>query len=154
MVRRRSTGLSRLAALLVVAGLCGEAAAIDHPDAPDRVAAFSDEADRLETAMLDAAATADFVMAGSRYQAFLDEQLSAAFDSLKRRLAPAEAEALAESQRLWERFREQEKRFIDGNWTPASFGSSSLLSRHHYLAQLTRTRTEQLLHYLRNYPNN
>jgi hypothetical protein len=55
-------------------------------------------------------------------------------------------------QRQWLAFRAAETRFINGNFTPQNFGSSSALSRADYGATLVGQLVLTLLAYLQNYP--
>ncbi len=122
--------------------------ALDHPDAPDYVAAFEQRAQPFADAVHETTDTD----ATAAYSAFLDCELNLAYREL---LARVDAEArpkLQASQRAWLAFYEAELAFIAGNWTPRNFGSSSALSRADYRADLVRARILTLLNYLKNYP--
>lgn len=122
--------------------------ALDHPDAPDYVAAFEQRAQPFAAAVHEARDAG----ASAAYSAFLDRELNLAYREL---LARVDAEArpqLQASQRAWLAFYEAEVAFIGGNWTPGNFGSSSAISRADYRADLVKARILTLLNYLKNYP--
>ena len=127
------------------------AAAIDDPDAPDRLAQFAVRAKPFEDKLAATSGGSASARAGADYLAFLDRELNGAYRSLEAHL-PADAKAkLLESQRLWILFRDAEGRFVEANWTEAGFGSSASLSRADYRATLVRQRVTVLLGYLQNY---
>lgn len=138
-------------ALVLAFLLPGSSHAIDNPDAPDYVGQFRSQAQQYEAVIneqLDGKSAAD---ARGNYARFLDEQLNDAYRELLTKLSSAQQEQLRKSQRAWLRYRDTESAFVDANWTPAQFGSSSTLSRHDYRTSIVRDRIEQLLNYLQNY---
>lgn len=140
------------AVLILMPSLYVSAYAIDNPDAPDYVAEFSEQADALESDMLDAADRTERAKASGTYNDFLDAQLNGAYRRLIKRLPAEQREQLQTSQRQWLVFRDAELAFIEGNWVPERFGSSYSLSRSQYRAGVVRARIEQLLWYLKNDP--
>lgn len=126
--------------------------AIDNPDAPDYLGAFQKEAQFYEQQIDDSDSNGrELAEARGRYLKFLDDELNKTYQLLQGKLSEPSKQALLNSQRAWLKFRDSETTFIDTNWTPQNFGSSSALSRHGYRAALTRHRVEQLLAYLKNY---
>ena len=126
--------------------------AIDDPDAPDRIGAFTRQAEGFEQQFAEASNDQAQSRVATEYGRFLDAELNSAFRNLSKRLDPAERQALLTAQRRWLVFRDAEIGFIDQNWTPQHFGTSSRLSRAIHSHALTRSRVEQLLAYLREYP--
>lgn len=137
-------------ALLALAG--GPARAIDNPDAPDWTAAFNARAKPLEDRWSAEAGGPGETAAAQAYARFLDTELNQAYQALLKQLRGEPRRALLQSQRQWLGFRDAELRFIDGNFTPQAFGSSSSLSRADYRASLIKRRVLSLLAYLQNYP--
>lgn len=126
--------------------------AIDNPDSPDYVALFHARASKYESAVSDTAGNnSDFSEAARRYDTFLDIELNTAYRELQGKLSDAQRVELQDSQKTWLRYRDDESKFIDANWSRQNFGSSSLISRHMYKASIVRNRVEQLLSYLKNY---
>lgn len=139
-------------ALLAPIGFSGPALAIDNPDAPDLTAAFQARAKPLEDRIGEAAGGGPaLAQANAAYAQFLDAELNQAYAQLQAQLKPADRRALTQAQRRWLRFRDAEDQFIDHNWTPQNFGSSSALSRAGYRAMVVRQRVLALLAYLQNY---
>ena len=127
--------------------------AVDNPDAPDYQAAFLARAKPYEERLSDAAGGgAGLTDAAVAYARFLDTELNQAYRQLLGRLDALSRQALVSSQRRWLAFRDAEIGFIDENWTPRNFGSSSVFSRADYRATLVKQRVLVLLAYLRNYP--
>ena len=152
--QRLGMGLSRRrvlawAALVVFAGA---ARAIDNPDAPDRKAEFLTRAQPHEDRLAAASGGPALGAASAAYAKFLDAELHQVYAELLTQLGAEAREALTLSQRQWLRFREAETRFVDRNWTPQNFGSSSVLSRADYRTHLVKQRVLTLLAYLQNYP--
>lgn len=138
-----------LAALWLAAAPC---AAIDNPDAPDRVADFQARARPYEARIGAAASTAETVAAYAEYERFLDSELNRVYQELAGRLDDDARAQLRRSQKRWLAFRDEEFQFIDDNWTQERFGTSAALSRGDYRCSLLKERTVRLLQYLRNYP--
>ena len=126
--------------------------AIDNPDAPDWTAEFNARAKPLEERWSAEAGSPGEAAAAQAYARFLDAELNQAYQALLRQLQGEPRRALLQSQRQWLAFRDAEHRFINGNFTPQAFGSSSSLSRADYRASLVRQRVLTLLAYLQNYP--
>lgn len=128
------------------------AAVLDPADAPDRTAAFLARArpyeERLSRAADGSAAATD----AAAYARFLDIEMNRACRQLLGQLDPGTAQALRSSQRRWLQFRDAEARFIDANWVPRNFGSSSALARTDHRSSLVRQRVLTLLEYLCDYP--
>ena len=132
--------------------LSGSAAwALDNPDAPDRVAAFSQRMQPLQDAFATQTTQQGLAAAGAAYAKALDAELNRSYQQLLGRLDASAAEKLRISQRAWLAHIKAETAFIDANWTPAHFGSSSALSRIDYRNTLVRERVVVLLRYLQNY---
>ncbi|MDE2371757.1 MAG: DUF1311 domain-containing protein [Burkholderiales bacterium] len=127
------------------------ACALDDPDAPDRVAAFVARARDHEQAVINAEHDAEGLAAAAAYAKFLDRELNTAYQQLLARVPADARRELIRSQRRWLEFRDAEVQFIDANWTPAQFGSSSALSRSGYRNSLVKQRVLTLLDYMRNY---
>jgi uncharacterized protein YecT (DUF1311 family) len=128
------------------------AAALDNPDAPDLVGQFQSRAQPYEARIDEASgSTQGTVQAYAAYGQFLDSELDKAYQSLRDRVAPTERPAIVAAQRKWLAWRDAEFRFIEANWTPARFGSSSALSRGAYRTGIVKARTVLLLQYLKNY---
>lgn len=140
---------ARLLALGLLTAFCAPfVLAVDHPDAPDYVAAFEQRAQPFADALYEARDAA----ANAAYSAFLDRELDLAYRELLTRVDAEARPKLQASQRAWLAFYEAELAFIAGNWTPRNFGSSSALSRADYRADLVKARILTLLNYLKNYP--
>jgi uncharacterized protein YecT (DUF1311 family) len=140
-----------LGAALIVA-LAVPAHALDNPDAPDRNAEFLARAQPFEQRVADASSSTDGHAAAAAYAAFLDAELNRAYQALLAHLTGEARRALVSSQRQWLRYRDTETQFIDRNWVPQNFGSSSALSRAGYRGSLVKQRVLSLLAYLNNYP--
>jgi uncharacterized protein YecT (DUF1311 family) len=136
------------AAALLVAG---SAQAIDNPDAPDRKAEFLARAQPYEERLAAESGGPAWASASTAYATFLDGELNRSYQQLLGHLGDEARRALARSQREWLRFLDAETRFIDRNWTPRNFGSSSVLSRADYRSALVKQRVLTLLAYLQNY---
>jgi uncharacterized protein YecT (DUF1311 family) len=134
--------------LLTVAAGVG---AIDNPDAPDRVGAFKLRAAPLEQQLAATDGGSAAILAGQAYASFLDAELNTAYRMLLGNLQSPEREALAESQRVWLKFRSAELRFIARHWTRERSGSSASLSAAVYRNALTKERVVQLLRYAAEY---
>ena len=147
-------GLSRrrVFAWAAVVVFAGSAQAIDNPDAPDRKAEFLTRAQPHEDRLAAASGGPALAAAADAYAKFLDAELNQVYLELLAQLGAEARQALTLSQRQWLRFREAETRFVDRNWTPKNFGSSSVLSRAGYRAHLVKQRVLTLLAYLQNYP--
>lgn len=128
--------------------------AIDNPDTPDLTAAFKARAKPLEDRWSAAAGGPGEAAAAQAYAQFLDDELNQVYQILMTRLDDEPRRALVRSQQRWLAFRDAETRFIVGNWTRLSFGTSASLSRAEYQASLVRQRVLSLLAYLQNYPRN
>jgi uncharacterized protein YecT (DUF1311 family) len=127
--------------------------AIDNPDGPDRTAQFLTRARPFEQRVSDAASDRAVAVAQSEYAKFLDGELNQSYRELLGHLDAGAKAALVDSQRAWLQFRDSEGRFIDRNWVPENFGSSSAMSRADYRAALVKQRILSLLAYLQNYPS-
>lgn len=146
-------GTVRLVSVLLGLAVALPALAIDNPDTPDLVAAFHARCETYEHAeRQDAQTTRDIVDAQARYGRFLQAELDRAYADLLARLHGAPRKALQRSQQRWLAYRDAELRFMGANWTAASFGTSSAISRGDYRNQLLKDRTAQLLRYRMNYP--
>ena len=110
--RRPCQRLVQAALALLLAGATLAAAAIDNPDAPDRVAAFAARAAPLEAALAETSGGSAASQAGQAYAVFLDTELNTAYHALLARLQPPARQALVVSQRQWLRFRDAEQGFI------------------------------------------
>jgi len=137
-----------LVALWLAAAPC---TAIDNPDAPDRVADFQARAQAYEARIVAAESTAATVAVLAEYERFLDAELNQAYKELSGKLDEDARAQLRSSQKRWLAFRDEEFKFIDGNWTREKFGTSAKLSRGDYRCALLKERTLRLLEYLRNY---
>jgi uncharacterized protein YecT (DUF1311 family) len=138
------------AGLLACAALAAQA--IDNPDAPDRVGAFTARAAPFEQQLAAADGGSAAARAGQVYAVFLEAELNAAYLALLARLdAPARA-ALVESQRRWLRWRVAEQAFIGAHWTAARSGSSASLSAAQARNAMVRQRVLHLLQTLAEYP--
>ena len=128
--------------------------AIDNPDAPDWVADFEARSAQFDHIIYQQAQNQiEINQAYARYSEFLDQSLNQAYTRLSEQLDQDNKQALKHSQRLWLQFRDAEFDFINHNWTPANFGSSSALSRNAYRVKVVKSRVLELLHYLKNYPD-
>jgi uncharacterized protein YecT (DUF1311 family) len=125
--------------------------AIDNPDAQDYVGSFKAKAEQHELAIGEQENNVKAADMRGRYDKFLDDELNSAYSALLLKLPPVQQQQLRESQRAWVRHRDLEVAFINANWAPDKFGSSSAMSRSAYRASLVRSRIEQLLGYLSNY---
>ena len=146
---------ARLPALLLWAWIASHASAgfaIDNPDTPDLVGEFEARAEKLEARFQEQASnTAEFTLAFSAYEKFLDQELNKAYEDLARRLDAPARQDLRSAQKRWLQYRDAEFRFIAGNWTQENFGSSSAISRGALRAAVVKDRVVGLLHYLKNY---
>ena len=143
--------------LLVFATLlwtAGTVRAIDNPDAPDFAGSFEARAQPYEERLSDVGGSGSSTIcaAARAYARFLDVEMDKAYEQLLGKLDAKSRRALVRSQRQWRRYLDAETRFINQNWTPRSFGSSSILSRADYSTRLAKQRVVLLLNYLRNYP--
>ena len=147
-------GVSRrcMFAWAAVVMFAGSARAIDNPDASDRKTEFLTRAQPHEDRLAAASGGPALAAASAAYAKFLDAELNQVYRELLTQLGAEAREALTLSQRQWLRFREAETRFVDRNWTPRNFGSSSVLSRAGYRTHLVKQRVLTLLAYLQNYP--
>lgn len=147
-LRRR---LLHAAAALAFVSMAASVAAIDNPDAPDRVGAFERRAAPLEQQLAATDGGGAAVRAGQEYASFLDAELNAAYRTLVAHLQSPAREALVESQRRWLHFRNAEFSFIARHWTRERSGSSASLSAAGYRNALTKERVIQLLRYAAEY---
>lgn len=126
--------------------------AIDNPDAPNRTAQFLAACQTYEQRIEQSDnTTADFVRDYAAYERFLDGELKRSDRDLRRQLPGPQKQHYIRAQQRWLRFRDAEFAFVDANWVPAQFGTSSALSRGAYRTALLKQRVLQLLDYLRNY---
>jgi uncharacterized protein YecT (DUF1311 family) len=125
--------------------------AIDNPDAPDSVGAFKARCQEYES-KIGAATAGSAITAGyASYLVFLDQELNKAYAALLEHVSGHDRELLATSERKWITYRDAEGAFIDSNWTNASFGTASAISRGGYRADIVKQRVINLLSYLKNY---
>ncbi|MGR8929369.1 MAG: lysozyme inhibitor LprI family protein [Gammaproteobacteria bacterium] len=145
--------LIRTGVVLLLIGASPAGLAIDNPDAPDWLGDFEARSAQFEQRIQhDAKNQTEIIQLYAQYAEFLDASLNEAYGRLSANLGASEQVALKRSQRLWLQFRDAEFAFIDQNWTPANFGSSSALSRSAYRSQIVKNRVVQLLHYVINFP--
>lgn len=149
LLRRR---LLQAVAALALQGLVGGAAAIDNPEAPDRVGAFERRAAPLEQQLAATDGGSAAVRAERDYASFLDAELNAAYRMLLAHLQEPARAAMVESQRRWLRYRQAEFHFIARHWTQDRSGTSASLSAAGHRNGLTRERIVQLLRYAAEYP--
>lgn len=141
---------------LLAAGILfatGTAKALDNPDAPDFVGEFLARARPYEERLGEESGGGGVAPAAMAYEVFLDAELNRAYSAVLTHLDHSVRRTFVDSQRLWLRWRDAEHRFIAGNWTMASSGSSYTLTRAQYRSQLTKERVLALLNYLRTYPD-
>ncbi len=153
LIRTQRHG-SKVRALLLAGALLTStlACALDNPDAPDLMQAFESGAEQhLQAIAASGPADADMLRAYASYQAYLEQELDRHYRGLLARLDARSTRALRESQQRWLGWREAEQRFIDGNWTPANFGSSGRITRAASHTLLLRHRVIELLHYRQHY---
>jgi len=152
-IKHVAIGVLRRRVFLGAAALfvAGSARAIDNPDAPDRKAEFLARAQPYEERLAAESGGPAMAMAATAYAKFLDVELNRAYQQLLGQLGDDARRALTRSQREWLRYLDAETRFIDRNWTPRNFGSSSALSRADYRSTLIKQRVLTLLAYLQNY---
>lgn len=152
-VRARGRG-GRIRTLLLAGALLTStlAGALDNPDAPDLMRAFESGAEQqLQAIAASGPGDADMLRAYAAYQAYLEQELDRQYRGLLARLDAGSARALRASQQRWLRWRAAEQRFVDGNWTPANFGSSGRITRAATRTLLLRHRVVELLHYRQHY---
>lgn len=125
--------------------------AIDNPDAPNYLGDFQNKAERFEHAINETSNAKAAAEARGSYEKFLDSELNSTYKLLHSKLAATQKNQLQESQRAWLKYLDSESIFINANWTPDNFGSSSAISRHMYRMTIIRNRVEQLIGYLANY---
>ncbi len=126
--------------------------AIDNPDAPDHVSAFQQRAQTHEQGIAQTPhTTQSYGDAYAAYEAFLDQELNAAYTQLLSHLNAESGKALKQAQRQWLNYRDQEFEWIARNWTQENFGSSTIISRGDFRTKIIRDRVITLLHYLGNY---
>ena len=135
----------------VLAATLAPAAAIDNPEAPDRVASFEQRALVFEQALAATDGGNAAAEAGRAYAQFLNTELDSAYRALLGRLQQSERGALVLAQRRWLQFRDAEQAFIRQHWTRARVGSSASLSAADYRSALLRARVLQLLRYSAEY---
>ena len=128
------------------------ARALDNPEAPDLVSQFLARAAPFEERLGAEPGGAAWQAAARAYTAFLDVELNRAYRQLLPKLDVRAQRSLTISQREWLRFFDAESRFLDRNWTPANFGSSSALSRTDYRTRMLKERVSALLSYRQNFP--
>lgn len=149
IVKKRLLQSIQSIGLMLIALSCS---AIDNPDSPDYLDAFHVREEPYKKAVEDPEGDGrSLAEARGRYLKFLDEELNGAYGRLKQALPEPSREQLTLSQRSWVKFRDTEAAFIDSNWSPQNFGSSSSISRVDYRATIVRDRIEQLLMYLKNH---
>ncbi len=151
----KSTAAQYLRAISLICSLIGlgaPASAIDHPDAPDDVAAFLSRAQTHEAKIQKKThSTQGYISAYAAYEHFLDEELNKAYQLLMERLDQDAQQKLRNAQRQWLKYRDAEFEFIALNWTAENFGTSSAISRGGYRTTMIKRRVTALLHYLKNY---
>jgi uncharacterized protein YecT (DUF1311 family) len=149
---RRFSSYSYGAFLIIMSLIVNSACAIDNPDAP----AFLQTLQKNEEPYLAAInnpnnGTRDYLIAYNKYEKFLDDELSKAYQLVMSKLPEQQKKELNEAQRNWIKFREAEFELIRNNWTRDNFGSSSWISRGDYRCSIVRDRVLQLLNYASNY---
>ena len=144
--------MRRVAAAFVLAIAATGVAAIDNPDAPDRVAAFERRAQPYEQHLAATDGGSQAAREGVAYAQFLNDELNTAYKLLLSRLPGLSRVALVDSQRRWLGFRDAEFRFIEQQWTRERNGSSASLSVAGYRNSLVKERVRQLLQYGAEYP--
>ena len=143
---------SLISSTIMLTLCCNLAFALDNPDAPDYVRDFQEKAKKYEQAVSDNSDNnRQLSLAIANYQQFLDEEMNQAYRSVLGKLDGKQKLKLEASQKAWIQYRDTEADFIIETWTPAKFGSSSLLSKSAYRAAIVRGRIEQLLDYLKNF---
>lgn len=148
---RRVKCIAQAGWVILLAVTASVGSAIDNPDAPDYLARFEQRAQPYEQAIDRQTGTAAMAEANGKYAAFLERELHIAYAKLRHQLDAAARQKLEVSQRAWRTYCQAERDFIDANWTPANFGTSSALSRSQYRNALVEARIRQLLAYLKNY---
>ena len=133
--------------------LCGTTAwTLDNPDAADLMYQFeSGSAQYLESIEKTEHTETGMLCAYATYQAFLEQELDHHYQRLLTQVDLPSRQALRESQHRWRQWRKYELRFIDSNWTPANFGSSSRITRAASRTLLLRHRIIELIHYRQHY---
>jgi uncharacterized protein YecT (DUF1311 family) len=128
------------------------ALAIDNPDAPNDLNVFEEKSQKYEKEIGDVADNNRMVSELSRnYLKFLDDELNSAYHSVLDKVDEKQQRSLQTSQKAWLQYRDTEFAFIEANWTPDNFGSSSALSKSLYRSTIIRDRVRGLLSYLKNY---
>ena len=126
--------------------------AIDNPDAPDLIAEFETREKPFITAIEKPSnTTSDYSVAYANYLKFLDKELNATYNTLRKKLPEEKQKQLKTSQLSWIKYRDLELKFIDATWTNKDFGTSSAISRGQYKLNVVRDRVIQLMHYGKNF---
>ena len=141
-----------VAMLALCSALSAPAAlAIDNPDAPDLLGAFQARCEKYQAEIRKQSDTQKMMVAYANYEKFLDAELNKAYDTLLGHVSRDARDSLVSSQRKWLQYRDAEFSFIDRNWTLATFGTSSAISRGDYRTDIVKQRVVMLLRYLKNY---
>ena len=152
IIRFRLIGFIFTSGLLLQVAVCF---ALDNPDAGDYISVFQERSEEFERIIYKLAKNQeDIISTYIRYSEFLDQELNRSYIALNNLLDENSRHALQKSQRLWIQFRDAEYDFIDKNWIPANFGSSSSVSRSAYRNSILKNRVLELLYYLQNYKKN
>lgn len=126
--------------------------AIDNPDAPDLIAGFEErEKSHIVAIEKPTNTTSDYSVTYANYLKFLDKELNTIYKNLRTELPEAQQKQLKLSQLSWLKYRDLEFAFIESTWTNANFGTSSVISRGQYKANVVRNRVIQLTHYAQNF---
>lgn len=155
MLTATSTPLARVVGIMALV-LCGivassPCAALDNPNAPNLVGVFNARCERYESTIRSRVSSEDIARAYGIYMRFLNQQLNQTYQHLLQQVAVPVRESLMGSERNWIRYRNAEDLFIETNWTPQTFGTSSIISRGDYRAAVVKQRVVLLMQYLRNY---
>ena len=122
--------------------------AIDNPDAPDLIAEFETREKPFITAIEKPSnTTSDYSIAYANYLKFLDKELNATYNILRKKLPEEKQKQLKTFQLSWIKYRDLEFKFIDATWTNKDFGTSSAISRGQYKSNVVRDRVILLMHY-------
>lgn len=144
-------GLMVAAAVAAWAAATSSAWAIDNPDAPDRIADFTQRAAPFEQRLGATDGGSRAAAEGEAYARFLDAELNRTYQALLAQLDSGPRKALVESQRRWLAFRDAELVFMARQWTRERSGSSATLSLAGHRAALLRARVLSLLAYQAEY---
>lgn len=127
--------------------------AIDNPDSPDYVNDFLTEAQVYEDKIAQCScSSAELRTLYDEFNTFLEQRLSHSVRLINHYTKGEAKKKFNNAHTAWHDFSQQETTFILANWTKESFGTSYLLSRLSYIANIKKQRIVSLYHYAKNYP--